>query len=207
MSHPSQTVSLQSTARAQAALLIGLLRAALRDAPVLTRALLRSLMLTYLVPAETLARRILILVAATLPRAAQRVTGRTLPPALKVSSTQQKPRAPVFRLTEPVRAPRRALAAKQIRSRTESTPDAAFADERFLLSILRRIDAATIALRDPEKAARRLRRYLTRPAARAPLAFGQPPGLAHAPDESVRAVLVTTDTEAEATWARLRDTS
>ena len=83
-------------------------------------------------------------------------------------------------------------------------------DERFLLSVFRRLNSVIDALNDPEAEAVRFLRRRPSLAAQGgiPLAFGHPPGLqAAAPDPALTACLTGIDREGRAAWARLCDTS
>ncbi len=209
---------LRQSPRGSAVLLATGAQARLREAPTLTLAFLKTLLLTMIIPAEALARRIILALAAglrmraspekTTPATAQ---SRPAPAPPNAPSVQGVPRAAPFRMQEklpPVQKP------VTLRTETILTPagpgaqPALSPEEKLLNTIWSRLGAVLRALHDPDaEALRFLRRHRARKGrVRPPLAFGAPPGLKSA-DPQLAACLRGSDRDAEAAWTRLCDTS
>jgi hypothetical protein len=160
----------------------------------LARKLIAKILRTLLVPAEALLRRCIHILADRVPplpaRPSRAATAKSARPA-KAAARAAKPRAPVFRLTEPApRLPGRILPVSQrpLISVPGLTPRPVPAPRRkadpFALEarFLRRLEALEYAFNDPLREARRLQRRRTRATARKSLRPGLPRGLIGSPD-------------------------
>jgi len=181
----------------------------------LARKLIAKILRTLLVLAENLLRRCIYILAwriAPLPaRPARGKPPQSARPA-KVATRAAKPRAPVFRLSEPPpRPPGRALPVNQrplisvpgLTPRpappVRRKPDPLAIEARFL----RRFEALEYAFNDPVRQVRRLPRLRAGARVRKPLRSDLPRGLASSPDTQL-----VTLYEAIHTWATRRvDTS
>ena len=167
-------------------------------AGLLARKLIAKILRTLLVPAEALLRRCIHILAervASLPvRPARKPPAKPARPTKKAARTA-KPRAPVFRLTEP--APRPAgrnlpLNQRPLISVPGLTPRPAPAPRRkpdpiaFEARFLRRVEALEYAFNDPLREVRRLQRRRARTKSRKTprpnLSSGLPRGLVGSPD-------------------------
>lgn len=210
---------LKTSVRGNTAMLVAAIRQRLANAPAITLQLRNTLVLTLLIPAESLLRRMILTIAATMTPSQWQPRPK---PERAPSPTGSRPAGPgprsallpAFCLTDPgaEKAPRRASSEAQapLRPRTIPAPNPAVREEdRLLADIERRLATLAFALSDPgTEAIRFLRRYHALGAPRrAPLAFGRPPGLAPGLPGAVYKVLETADTEATTAWHRLCDAS
>ena len=191
-------------------------RTRMREAATLTRDILNLILQTLIIPAEALARRVILALAASLHAPLPRPPRAPSAPAEKQSKA--RPDAPgygnlkpPFRMLEALPGARPRGVPKPVRMPTkDKAAPTTSSDERFLISVFRRLNSVIDALNDPEaEAIRFLRR---RPAlaaeGRIPLAFGHPPGLkAAAPDPALAGCLARSDRDAQAAWSALADTS
>ncbi|MBK8199121.1 MAG: hypothetical protein IPK75_12215 [Acidobacteria bacterium] len=206
---------LRATPRGAAMFLAAEARTRLREAAGLTPAILKAILLTLIIPAEALARRIILAVAARLPmpvppspRAPSAPAGckAPLPPAAPSYGNLK----PAFRMLETPPAVRAGAspkpAANSAPGKAASVRDPA---ERLALQVFRRLNAVIHALDYTTAEARRfLRRRAAKGETAPPLAFGAPPGLeAAALDPVLSACLLRSDAEAETAWAQLCNTS
>ncbi len=175
---------------------------------LLSRKLIAFILRTLLVPAENLLRRSLYalaaLVAPPTPRAAPL---RRAVPSPQKAQTSRQPRAPVFRLTEPV--PRSAGPSART---PESRPSAArprAKPEQIEARFLRRLEAFERAMNDPLRDVRRLQHRLARARYKPvrPLRPGLPPGLVKSPDTYLIFVFEQMSMFAARTIAHACDTS
>jgi hypothetical protein len=185
----------------------------------LARKLIAKILRTLLVPAEALMRRCIHILAervAPLPaRASRRPPPKPARPAMAVARTA-KPRAPVFRLTEPApRRPGRILPINQrpLISVPGLTPRPAPAPRRkpdplaIEARFLRRVEALEYAFNDPLREVRRLQRRRARAKIRKSQRPGLHPGLPRGLIGSPDTQLVTLYEQLH-TWATRRaDTS
>jgi len=164
-----------------------------------------------LLPAEAFLRRALFLIAATLPALpvvaptprAKVLAGRRAPTA------PAKPRAPLFRLTDPMPRPQtdhrppRAAAPKAPRA-PKPAPDLTELNAKFQ----NRLAALRGACAFPKAAAERLRRRLAaRPTATCPLSPEPPAGLTATRLTGVRETYAELAGAATRVWPRLVDSS
>jgi hypothetical protein len=185
----------------------------------LARKLIAKILRTLLVPAEALMRRCIHILAvrvAPLPaRASRRPPPKPDRPA-KAATHAAKPRAPVFRLTEPApRPPGRILPLNQrpLISVPGLTPRPAPAPRRkpdplaTEARFLRRLEALEYAFNDPLREVRRLQRRRARAKVKSPRRPGLRPGLPRGLIGSPDTQLVTLYENLH-TWAtRTADTS
>ena len=208
---------LRQSPRGSAALLATGAQTRLRDAPTLTLALLKTILLTMIIPAEALARRIILALAAGLMMRVPANTSKPAPPTSNAAqppvpqSPKAAPCAAAFNMQEklpPVRAPKILRTETIGAPATPAAPSALSPEEKLLNTIWVRLGAVLRALHDPDaEALRFLRRHRARKGrARPPLAFGAPPGLKSA-DPQLTICLRGSDRDAEAAWSRLCDTS
>lgn len=190
-------------------------RTRLRSAAMLTPLILKHILLTLIIPAEALARRIILALAAGLPMPAP------APPRAPSETSVRKPAppqsAPVHGNLKPAFRMQEASPASGVRAApapacpVPKQPAAPVRDpaERLAVQVFRRLNSVIHALDHTEaEAVRFLRRRAASGEAPAPLAFGAPPGLeAAAPDPILSACLLRCDRDAEAAWAQRTNTS
>ncbi|MBU3919863.1 MAG: hypothetical protein KJ961_04580, partial [Alphaproteobacteria bacterium] len=176
---------LRATPRGAAMYLAAGARTRLHAATTLTRDFLKLILLTMIVPAEALARRVILALAAQLPALGMRARRASSAPGSKRSRPPQAPSGhgnmiSAFRMLEALPGASKPGAPQTIRSQTKAEADPSqSSDERYLLSLLRRLNSVGRALCDPDAEAQRfLRRHPALAARRrVPLAFGHPPDL------------------------------
>lgn len=205
-------------ARCNAMTMIGMVRERINTATEFSLEVFQELLLQWLIPAEALTRRIILAIAARLPASAwqkktPQVRSAAAPPLRSVQAPKaQQPRKPRFRMLEPVPGrPRAGGSRKMIGSKTAARRAKVTDDPQpFLEDLIRRTQAVTDAILDPEKEAIRFLRRHHRPGRprRVPLAFGRPPGLeTRPPANGIRKSLSAIDEAARLAWAQLCDSS